>query len=50
MFVVDEWESREHFQRFFDGNQEIEAIMRDAGAQGAPEISFSVAIGTADQF
>ena len=48
--VIDEWESPEHFQRFFEGNPDIEAIMRDAGAQGEPEIAFSEAIETPDQF
>jgi len=48
--VIDEWESPEHFQRFFAGNPEIEAVMRDSGAQSEPEITFSEAIETPDQF
>jgi len=50
VIVVDEWESQEAFRAFFEGNPDIEAVMRDAGAQGAPEISFSDAVSTADQF
>jgi heme-degrading monooxygenase HmoA len=50
VLVVDEWESPEHFQRFFEGNEEIAAVMRDAGARSEPEIAFSEAIATADQF
>ncbi|MFL5866077.1 MAG: hypothetical protein ACJ766_03150 [Thermoleophilaceae bacterium] len=48
--VLDEWESAEQFQQFFDGNEEIEQVMRESGAQGAPEISFAEAVETADQF
>lgn len=50
VLVIDEWESPEHFQRFFEGNPQIEAAMRDAGAQGEPEVTFSEAIQTPDQF
>jgi heme-degrading monooxygenase HmoA len=50
VLVLDEWESPEAFQRFFEGNEQIEAVMRDAGALGGPEISFSDAIESADQF
>ena len=50
VIVIDEWESRDAFLGFFDGNPDIEAVMRDAGAQGAPEITFSEAIRSADEF
>jgi hypothetical protein len=50
VLVIDEWESAEQFQRFFQGNQQIEHVMREAGAQGEPEMAFSEAIETADQF
>jgi heme-degrading monooxygenase HmoA len=50
VLVVDEWESAEKFQAFFEGNEEIEQVMRDSGAQGEPEFSFSDAIETVDQF
>jgi heme-degrading monooxygenase HmoA len=50
VLVLDEWESPEQFQRFFEGNEEIETVMRESGAQGEPEISFTEALGTPDQF
>jgi heme-degrading monooxygenase HmoA len=48
--VIDEWESPEQFQRFFEGNEEIEAVMQAAGAQGEPDIRFSEAIDSPDRF
>jgi hypothetical protein len=50
ILVVDEWESAEAFQAFFQGNPQIEQVMREAGAQSEPEFAFSEAIETADQF
>ena len=49
--VVDEWESAEAFQRFFQTNEKIPAVMRDSGAADEePEITFSEAIDSPDQF
>src|SRR6266516_5519884 len=48
VLVVDEWESPEHFQRFFEGNDQIEAVMHESGDQGKPEITFSDALDTPD--
>jgi hypothetical protein len=48
--VLDEWESAEAFQRFFEGNSEIPGLMQAAGAEGAPEFTFLDAISTPDQF
>jgi hypothetical protein len=48
--VIDEWESAEAFQDFFQNNADIPNVMRDAGAQGEPEFTFAEAIETADQF
>jgi hypothetical protein len=48
--VIDEWDSAEQFQGFFQGNAEIEAVMRESGAQGEPEFTFCEAIETPDQF
>jgi hypothetical protein len=50
VIVVDEWQSPEHFERFFEGNEDIAAVMRDAGAQSEPQITFTEAIASADQF
>jgi heme-degrading monooxygenase HmoA len=48
--VFDEWDSAESFQGFFEGNEEIAALMRSAGASGPPVAAFYEAIETADQF
>ena len=50
VLVVDEWETAEHFQRFFEGNEELPGVMRDAGARGEPEFTFTEAITSPDQF
>ena len=50
VLVIDEWESPEHFQGFFEGNEELMALMRDAGAQSEPEITFTAAVSSPDQF
>ena len=50
VLVVDEWESAEQFQSFFQGHPDLPGVMRDAGAQGEPDITFSEAVSTADQF
>lgn len=51
VLVVDEWESAEAFQKFFQTNEKIPAIMRDAGAaQGEPELVFAEAVASPDEF
>ncbi len=50
VLVVDEWESPEQFQQFFAGNEEIEAVVRDSGGQGEPDITIAEAVDTPDQF
>ena len=50
VIVVDEWDSADQFQQFFQGNEQIEDVMRQSGAQGEPEITFAEAIETPDQF
>ncbi len=50
IMVTDEWESADAFQSFFDGNETIEQIMREGGAQGPPEIAIGEAIQTPDTF
>jgi hypothetical protein len=50
VLVVDEWESPGHFQRFFESNPELPGVMRDAGARSEPEISFSEAVRSPDEF
>ena len=50
VLVVDEWESGEQFQQFFSGNDQVEAVVRDSGGQGEPEITIAEAVETPDQF
>jgi hypothetical protein len=50
VIVVDEWESAEAFQAFFEGNEDLPQLMRDSGAQGQPEITFTEAVKTADEY
>ncbi|HEY7207343.1 MAG TPA: hypothetical protein VH416_03805 [Gaiellaceae bacterium] len=51
VLVVDEWESAEAFQNFFQSNEKVPAIMRDAGAaQEEPEITFAEAVSSPDEF
>jgi heme-degrading monooxygenase HmoA len=50
VLVVDEWESAEAFQKFFQDNEQIAEVMREAGAQGEPEFEFAEAVDSADQF
>jgi quinol monooxygenase YgiN len=48
--VMDEWESREAFEKFFDDNQDVGKIMQDMGVQAPPEIHFYKPLDTGDQF
>jgi hypothetical protein len=50
VIVFDEWENAEAFQSFFEGNEEIAALMQSAGASGPPQVSVYEALATADQF
>ena len=47
--VVDQWETAEAFEQFV-GSPEMAEVMKDAGAQAPPEVEFSEALETADQF
>src|SRR3954452_15101644 len=46
VLVVDEWENPQQFQEFFEGNQEIEAVIRESGGQGPPEVTVAEALET----
>jgi heme-degrading monooxygenase HmoA len=50
VLVVDEWDRAEAFQEFFEGNEEIEAVVRDSGGQGQPEVTIAEALDTPDKF
>ncbi len=49
VLVVDEWESPEHFQRFY-ANPDLQAIIAKSGATGEPEITVAEAISSPDQY
>jgi len=49
VMVVDEWPDAESFQRFFAANRaQIEPMMADIGATGAPEVRFWHKLDTHD--
>ena len=48
--VMDEWESREAFEKFFNDNQDVAKVMQDMGVQSDPEIHFYRPLDTGDQF
>jgi heme-degrading monooxygenase HmoA len=48
--VMDEWESREGFEKFFNGNSDVAKMMQDMGVQSEPEIHFYRPLNTGDQF
>jgi quinol monooxygenase YgiN len=50
ILVIDEWPDADAFQRFFEDQKEIPRIMREGGAQGAPEVSFYRRLDTPDAF
>jgi hypothetical protein len=50
VLVLDEWESPQQFQQFFEGNEEIEAVIRDSGGQGPPDVTVAEAVDSPDQF
>ena len=50
VLVVDEWESVEHFQKFF-ANPDLQALIDKSGAaQAPPEITIGEAISSPDQY
>ena len=49
VLVVDEWQSVEHFQKFF-ANPDLQALVADAGATGEPEITVAEAITSPDEY
>jgi heme-degrading monooxygenase HmoA len=48
--VMDEWESRDAFEKFFNGNEDVAKVMQDMGVQSDPEIHFYKPLETGDQF
>jgi heme-degrading monooxygenase HmoA len=50
IIVLDEWESPEAFQKFFESSPEIPAIMAEVGVSSEPVITFWHPVDTADTF
>jgi hypothetical protein len=50
-YVIDEWDSPESFQSFFEAEQpNIGPLMEAAGVEGEPEIRFFQKLNTGDDF
>ena len=50
VLVVDEWESAEHFQKFF-ANPDLQALIAASGAAPAPpEVTIAEAISSPDEY
>ena len=48
--IIDEWETAEHFQRFFS-NPELQAFIGSVGADPVPpEITITEAVSSPDQY
>lgn len=51
MLVVDEWDSPDSFQKFFEAEQpNIGPLMQAAGVQSEPQITFYRKVESADAF
>jgi quinol monooxygenase YgiN len=50
LVILDEWESAEGFQRFFESNTKIPRITQEAGAQGPPKVEVLSPVEAAGTF
>jgi heme-degrading monooxygenase HmoA len=50
VIVMDEWESPEAFQRFFEAEQDVPKLMEQVGVEGQPEPTFYRPLGLGDEF
>jgi heme-degrading monooxygenase HmoA len=50
VIVLDEWESPEAFQRFFEASPDIAQMMQEIGVTSEPEITFWNELDTIDTF
>jgi quinol monooxygenase YgiN len=48
--VMDEWESEDAFQRFFQTDQDIPKLLQEAGVSGPPEVEFYLPLRLGDEF
>jgi quinol monooxygenase YgiN len=49
VLVVDEWESAAQFEAFFS-SPELQAFVASSGGTGAPELTVTEAVSSADEF
>lgn len=47
LMVIDEWETAEQFQSFFEGNPKVADVMASVGMTGPPEITLFGSIDAA---
>jgi len=50
VLVIDEWGTAESFQKFFESNTAIPALLQAANVQGPPEVQVYEPMETPDQF
>lgn len=50
LVVMDEWESREQFERFFSESDDVRELMASVGVQSEPEIHFYEPLRVGDEF
>lgn len=50
VLVIDEWESPEAFQRFFEGEEKIAQLMQEAGVSSRPQPEFWKPVEVGDEF
>src|SRR2546422_10860190 len=50
LLVLDEWESAEAFNRFFQTNTKVPTVMQNAGVQGEPTFEFLTPVDAAGTF
>jgi heme-degrading monooxygenase HmoA len=48
--VMDEWESAEAFQRFFEAEEDVPKLLEQVGVEGQPEPSFYRPLRLGDEF
>jgi quinol monooxygenase YgiN len=50
VIVMDEWESREAFEKFFNDAEDVRQVMQEMGVQSEPEIHYYKKLNTGDEF
>jgi len=50
VIVMDEWESREAFEKFFNDADDVRQVMQEMGVQSEPDIHFYKKLDTGDDF